>query len=190
MPCQIPYGEERDQRDARPRDDRPRVGDHAGQAREDPERQEERDAVDGEEGGGERRVDRADERQPAQVAADRLVDLCRARSRTSPRRSGRASASGRVDQAAPEDQHEDHQEGDGDGGGDAAQQIAERVQDRRRRALQHLGEAALGLRSGSRRGESARRRVRNSELPRALRTNCGRVVDQLLALLDRRAGSA
>ena len=139
-----PHGEERDQGDARPRDDRSRVRDHAGQAGEDSQRQEERNAVDREEGGGECRVDRADEREPAQVAADRLVDLAQdVLVHAAPFRAGLRD--GGVDQAAPEDQHEDHQEGDGDGGGDAAQQVAERVQDRRRRALQHLGEAALGL---------------------------------------------
>ena len=74
-PVPEPLGEERDEGDPDPDHRRPGVGDHARHAGEDPERQEEGDPVDGQEAGGEGGVDRADERQAAQVAADRLVDL-------------------------------------------------------------------------------------------------------------------
>ncbi len=136
--------DERQQRDEGSRHHGAGVGDHAGEAAQDSEGEKEWNAVNGQKRGGQRGIEGANERQPAEIAADRLVHLLQ-HVPIQVARFGARLVQGGTDQASPEDQHEHHQEQDRHGSSRKAERAAHRGQDGGGCALQHRGEALLEL---------------------------------------------
>jgi len=118
--------------------------DHAGEATQDSQREKERNPVDGQERAGQRGIDGANERQPAQIAADRSIDLVEHVPIQVPRFGARLIHGG-VDQTSPKDQHERRQQQDRHGRTDKAEDAAHRGQNGRGCALQHGGQSLLEL---------------------------------------------